>query len=163
MVSSDPPKHNLALTFAIWLGSFALLATTLLVVISVLGRHLQIPLPGSVEMVEALIVLVASSSLLLATFDKAHAAARLFVEKMSPVTQQAVEKFGLLMGAIFIVALLIGSVWLIIEYWYAHEATHLLGIPIAPLRWLFCASLLLITILLLVRLLSSSTKNSEHL
>ena len=138
------------------LGCIALAVTTFLIVISVIGRHTQIPLPGSVEMVEVLIVIIGSTSLLVATFDNTHASAKLFINRLSEQRKIVVEKIGFFLGACFSLALLIGTIWIALDYWSTREATHLLGIPIMPFRLLFALSLLLVSWILMRRLLKKS-------
>jgi TRAP-type C4-dicarboxylate transport system permease small subunit len=140
-------------------GCCALLATTVIMVLSVIGRHTQIPLPGSVEIIEVLIVIVASTSLLVATVQNTHASAKLFIDRLSPTLRHVVEKCGYLFGACFSLALLVGNVWLILDYWPVTEASHLLSIPIIPFRVLLSTILFIITLLLLRRLFSSETDN----
>ncbi len=147
---------TLIIKAATWLGCTALVTTTALIVLSVLGRHTQIPLPGSVEMVEVLIVVIGSTSLLVATYDNTHASAKLFINRMSPTVRIVVEKIGISMAAIFTASLLVGTVWIIADYWATHEVTPLLGIPVIPFRLLFALSLVLITLLSLIRLISKS-------
>jgi len=142
------------------LGCAALVMSTLLIVISVIGRHTEIPLPGSVEMVEILIVIIGSTALLAATFDNTHASAKLFTNRLSPQMKIAVEKIGLLMGALFVIALLIGTLWIVVDYWSAHEATHLLGIPVIPFRLLFALALLFMAWILVRRLLAKPSLTS---
>lgn len=149
-----------AVKFAAILGCTALLIATALIVASVIGRHLSIAIPGSVEMVEILIVIIGSTSLLVATFKQSHASARLFIDRLNPTWKTRVEKMGFAMGAVFTTCLLIGTLWIVKDYWSTHEATHLLLIPVIPFRLLFAFTLLVIT-LLLIRWLFSSNKHSD--
>jgi len=46
------------------------------------------------------------------------------------------------MGALFFLALLLGSVWLMADLWHSYEESELWRIPYRPLRLLICGALL---------------------
>ncbi|GAB1256387.1 hypothetical protein NBRC116494_08890 [Aurantivibrio plasticivorans] len=122
-------------------GAITLALTMLLVSASAIGRHFGLPLPGTVEIVEALILVTAAAGILSTTIERAHASAKLITELLPPSTRRFVEVLGLILGIIFCAGLVIGNTWLIYDVWGLQEASHLLGIPIVPLRILFVAAL----------------------
>ncbi|MGQ9427367.1 TRAP transporter small permease [Gilvimarinus sp. F26214L] len=130
---------NIALPVAMvrGIGALALFAALLVISVSVLGRHLNLPLPGSVEVVELLFVLVAASAMLYATVERSHAAARLILDRLPPGPRAVVEKLGILFGIVLWVAITVGNLWLLYDVWTLHEASPLLGIPIVPFRMIF--------------------------
>ncbi len=147
--------------FAMTCGSLALVGTMIIVVLSVIGRHIRIPLPGSVEIVELLIVIVATTSILYATLVGSHASARLFIDRLTPRLKAVIQNLGFLLGALFLLALVGGNIWLVIDYWSVHEASHLLEIPIIPFRLLFISAISLAAFVLLKRIFSKSVNNKQ--
>jgi TRAP-type C4-dicarboxylate transport system permease small subunit len=135
------------------IGAFSLLAVMLLVSLSVAGRHLSIPLPGSIEIAEVLIALIASASFIFATFQDKHAIARLLIDHVSMKTQALLEKLATFFSIVICLSISYGSMWLIIDVWDLFEETPLLLIPIVPFRiiWFaatFLGSLYLLRVLL---------------
>ena len=122
------------------IGSIGLLGAIAVDGVAVLGRHAGIPLTGSIEMSELFVVLLAASSIAVATLDRAHAAVDLLHSRLSETGQKWMSRFAALAGMLFAVALVIGSVWVAADLWLGDERTELLAIPIAPLRvvWIFC-------------------------
>jgi TRAP-type transport system small permease protein len=122
-------------------GSAGLLGAIAVDGIAVIGRHAGVPLIGSIEMSEAFVVLLAASSIAVATLDRAHAAVDLLHSRLSPAGQLWMSRFAALAGALFAAALIAGSIWVAADLWSGNEKTELLGIPLAPLRifWIACA------------------------
>jgi len=139
-----------------FLGACALLGTMLLIAISVLGRHLNIPVPGSVEIVEMLILVVAATGILFATTEKSHASAKIFIDRLSPKAKQITEKFGIVLGICICAVICLSNCWLLIDVWHAHEASHLLGLPIVPFRLFFIFTMATTTIVLFWQLLKKN-------
>ena len=151
---------SIAVKLAVLFGASALIGTNVIVVLSVIGRHIAIPLPGSVEIVEMLIVVVASTSILYATVIYSHASAKLLIDRVGGFTKQLVESAGLVLGATFCLALTIGNGWLLYDYWSQYEVSPLLSIPIKPFRILVVLCLCLATLTLLKQLLEKN-RNSK--
>lgn len=135
------------------LGAIGLLAVMLLVSLSVVGRHLSIPVPGSIEIAEMLIAVIASASFIFATFQNKHAIARLLIDHVSARTHDILEKLATFFSIVLCFTLSYGSMWLIIDVWNLFEETPLLLIPIVPFRifWFaatFIAGLFLLRMLI---------------
>lgn len=123
-----------------WAGSAGLLGAMLIDATAVLGRHLGVPLLGSIELVEACIVWMASASLVGTTLERGHASVHILTERLSPAPKLALRRAADLASALFFALIALGSAWLLFDVWRGDEQSELLHIPIAPLRALWCAS-----------------------
>lgn len=101
---------------------------------SVIGRHVGHPLTGSIEMMQACIVIAASTSIVCATLAGRHAAVRMLIDRLSGQRQRAWQRLHALLCALFFVALATGSSWLIYDLAGLHEESELLHLPQWPLR-----------------------------
>jgi TRAP-type transport system small permease protein len=120
-------------------GLFYLGAAGLVVAIgadglAVAGRHLGIPLLGSIEVMQAAILLAASAAIVLATAARRHAVVHLLIDRLSPQSRQSMERVHAGLSAVFFIALEVGSIWIAIDLRDGHEQSELLRIPYAPLR-----------------------------
>lgn len=127
---------------ALTLGGLALLGAGAVDLASVAGRHLGRPLIGAIEIVQVLVVIAASISLLAATLARTHAAVHVLTERAPMPVQRALARFGAWLGAAFFLMLFAGSTWLVADVWGADERSELLGVPLVPLRILWCLTAL---------------------
>ena len=118
----------------VWIGGTALLIATATDTLAMLGRHARIPLLGSIEIVQCAVLIAASASLIIATLQNSHARVHLLVDRMSPALAQRTERLHSIAGALFVLALLVGSVWITLDLWQGHEESELLRLPYRPLR-----------------------------
>jgi TRAP-type C4-dicarboxylate transport system permease small subunit len=132
------------------LGSLGLLLAMTFDVVAVIGRGLGVPLLGSIELIQACVVLAASASLVSATLGGSHATMHVLVERLRPRLRRALSQSAQWLSALFFLWLSAGSIWVAAELWPGREATELLRLAIAPLRALFCASTLLAALLFVV-------------
>jgi TRAP-type C4-dicarboxylate transport system permease small subunit len=116
------------------IGGFALLFAMATDSVAVLGRHLGIPLLGSIEMVQAAMLVASSAAVVSATLAEKHAVVHLLVGRLSPRTQALLARVHSLFCAVFFAALACGSVWIAYDLRDGHEESELLRIPYAPLR-----------------------------
>jgi TRAP-type C4-dicarboxylate transport system permease small subunit len=116
--------------------------------VAVLGRQFGKPLLGTVELMQAAILLAATSAMLCATISDAHARVTLLTERASPRWRCLLDAFSLALSVTFFVALAAGALWLAIDFWNAHEESELLHIPYKPLRVLSVIAALAIAIVL---------------
>lgn len=122
---------------AAWLfriGGFALLFAMATDAVAVLGRHLGVPLLGSIEMVQAAMLVASSAAVVSATLAEKHAVVHLLVGRLRPRTQRLLARLHSLLCAVFFAALAYGSVWIAYDLRRGHEESELLRIPYAPLR-----------------------------
>ncbi len=122
-------------------GAVGLLGAMMTDAIAVVGRHINVPFTGSIELVQAFIVLGASSAIAYASLGATHAAVDLVFHRLPISAQRIAHKVAALLGFLFVAALLVGSAWIAWEYRDAGERTELLGIELKWLRlfWLACA------------------------
>jgi len=139
-------------TTLIWLGGLALLAATLTDFLAVIGRHVGVPINGSIELMQAVVLLSGSVSLVMATWDDAHARVHLLTERMTPALRSFADALSDLVSLAFLLALLSGSLWLAADLWGGHEQSELLGVPWAALRLIANLALAGTCVLLVVRL-----------
>ena len=118
-------------------------------VAAVIGRQLGVPLLGSIELIQACVVLAASSALVGATLAGSHAAVHVVTERLPARARGWLARCSDGLCLLFFLWLAIGAIWIAAELWHGHEATELLRLPIAPLRLVFCASLLIVASLFL--------------
>lgn len=137
-----------------YIGAAGLLIAMATDAIAVVGRHVRLPLLGSIEIVQACIVMAASAAMVGATVAKGHAAVHILIERVPALWATLLERLSNLTGALVAGALLFGSVWIVADLWDGAERTELLGIPLMPLRLFWCASAGLMAIIFLVRALA---------
>jgi len=130
----------------------ALLVAMIVDTLAMLGRQLQVPLLGAIEMVQACVLLAASGALVVAAVDRAHARVRLVADRLPGPWQRRLERFYALAALSFYAALLAGSGWIAADLWHGHEESELLRIPYRPLRVVVALVLVVLLVQALVRL-----------
>jgi len=120
---------------------------------AMLGRHLRLPLLGSIEIVQAAVLVAACSALVVATLANAHARVHLLQRRAAPRVRDALEIFHGACALLFVISLLLGSYWLTRDLWPGFEESELLRIPYRPLRVLTLATLAALTAMLVWRTL----------
>ncbi|WP_338243440.1 TRAP transporter small permease [Aurantiacibacter hainanensis] len=143
---------NRWLRIAIWMGGIALLAATAIDTLAVIGRHVGLPVTGSIELMQAAILVSSALGLVIATIVQSHARVRLFIDRLSPSAQVLADRVSDALSLIFFVGLLAGSIWLSIDLWDAHEQSEILGVPWRWLRMFANACLLVAAASLALRI-----------
>ena len=115
-------------------GGVALMTAMAVDVISVIGRQTGWPLLGSIELVQAVVVISAATGMVLATIFRSHAIVHVLVNRLSPARKRLTLRLSSLAAALLFVALAIGTGWSAAGHWGGHEESELLAIPYAPLR-----------------------------
>jgi TRAP-type C4-dicarboxylate transport system permease small subunit len=146
VATPDPPTSR-ATQIAVVLGSVGLLGAMATDALAVLGRHTGFSVFGSIEIVQTMIVLLASSAIVLATLERNHAAVHILTERLAPHHTVILARFASAVSAIIIAILLIGALWLMADLWSAHERSELLHIPFRVLRAIFAAALLIVAVI----------------
>jgi TRAP-type C4-dicarboxylate transport system permease small subunit len=126
-----------------WIGAAALLAVTGVDAVAVLGRHIGLPFTGSLELVQAGILLASTSALVAATAVNRHACARLVLDRVPAGVRRWMQRLNALMSVLFFLLLAAGQLWVTADLWHAHEDSDVLHIPFAPLRLIGIAGVLL--------------------
>lgn len=115
------------------IGSVALLGAMATDALAVAGRHTGIRLFGSIEIVQACIVLVATTAIVLTTLVDAHARVHILLERLTPASATRLLRGANALSALVFLWLAVGSIWLLSDLWGAFELTEILHLP---LRWL---------------------------
>jgi len=125
-----------------YLGGIALLFAMAVDTLAVVGRHIGMPLPGSIELVQAAILVASSAAILSATLAGKHARVRLVMNRMKGGPLAALQRVQAVFSVLFFCALAAGSIWIFVDLWGDYEESEVLHIPIAPLRVVCIVSVL---------------------
>lgn len=132
-MSDMPQRESTLVRFATLLGSFGILAATLADGLGVAGRHTGIPFLGSIELVQAAVVLLAATSMFVVTVKGGHATVHMLTARLSAQRADLLRRLGALLSGLAFLLIAAGSAWVAAELWSGFEQTELLHIP---LRWL---------------------------
>jgi TRAP-type transport system small permease protein len=121
-------------------GGGALLAAMAIDGIAVIGRHVGWPLLGSIEIIQAAVLVAGCAALLVATIAGVHARVHLIVDRLPAGLRNLFERGGVLAGALLFVALAVASAWIAADLWQGHEESEWLQVPYRPLRVLAIAA-----------------------
>ena len=127
---------------AMVLGAIGLFGAGLSDFCGVVGRHIGIPLPGAIELVRAFIVVVVSASLVAATWANGHASVHLVIDRLTSTARARMLRFGAAAGAATFVLISMAGLWMLSITWNGSEQTDLLGLPLVPLRIVWCVATL---------------------
>ena len=116
------------------LGGFALLLAMAVDALAVIGRHIGVPLLGSIELVQAAVLVSGSIALLVATLADAHARVHLLADRLPATWQNVLLRTGHLLACLLFLALMASSMWIATDLWQGNEQSELLRIPYRPLR-----------------------------
>lgn len=144
------------------IGAAALLVAMSVDALAVVGRHIGVPLLGSIEIVQACVVIAASSAMVGATLARTHAEVHILTERLSLRARIALRRVSDLLSATFFAALAAGSLWLVADLWGGHERTELLHLPLLPLRLIWCASAVLMLTIFLGRVFARAKPETSH-
>jgi TRAP-type C4-dicarboxylate transport system permease small subunit len=133
-VESDKEPASKAGGWLFYLGAAALLFAMAVEAIAVLGRHIGVPLWGSIELVQAGILVASSTAILSATLADKHARVRILTDRVSGRSRMWLQRVQAFFCALFFCALTAGSVWIFLDLRGGYEESELLHIPYAPLR-----------------------------
>jgi TRAP-type C4-dicarboxylate transport system permease small subunit len=137
----------------IWIAGGALLAAMLVDTLAMIGRQIELPLIGSIELVQAAVLIAGSGALIVATLDAAHARVNLLLDRLPASLRRAFERVHAAAAAVLFAALLAGSAWIALDLWSGHEESELLRIPYRPLRLTLVLALVVLLLLSLRRIL----------
>jgi TRAP-type transport system small permease protein len=121
-------------TALVIIGGFALLAVVFIDVLAVLGRHLKLPLIGSIEWAQAAVLIAGCVALVLATRQAVHARVHLLLDRMPANWRARLLATHMVAIVVVLAALLWGSAWVMANLWYGHEESEVMRVPYRPLR-----------------------------
>ena len=130
-----------------YLGAAALLVAVAVDAIAVIGRHVGKPLLGSIELMQAAILIAASTAIVSATLVDKHAVVHLLIDRLSPRARRIMDRVHAALCALFFAALAGGSIWIAFDLRGGNEESELLRIPYAPLRVLSIVSVLAVALI----------------
>ena len=123
------------------IGSLGLALAVLTDTVAVIGRHLNIALLGSIEIVQACIVLLSSGAIVAATKYGNHARVRILTNRLNPDLSAKLQYFTAIISTVYSLLMVLGCAWIIWEVWAEHERSEILHIPLVWLRLLLLAAL----------------------
>jgi TRAP-type transport system small permease protein len=136
------------------IGGGALLIAMGADALALMGRNLGVPLLGSIEIVQAAVLISSAIAMLIATVAGMHARVHLLVARASPPQRRILETLALIASAVFFLALAAGSLWIAHDMWSGGEESELLHLPYRPLRLFTVLAMLAVAIAFAVRALS---------
>ena len=101
----DPVKPARPRGLLFYVGAAGLLAIMSIESVAVLGRHLGIPLLGSIEMVQAAIVPAACAAMVIASLLGGHATVHLLTERLAKRPRAWLFRLSALLACVFFAAL----------------------------------------------------------
>jgi TRAP-type transport system small permease protein len=117
-----------------YIGAASLLLATGVETLAVIGRHIGVPLLGTLEIIQACILVLASAAMLATTLNDSHASVTLLTARVNERWRRRLRVFSSALSAAFFICMAAGALWLTIELWNDHESSELLRIPYKPLR-----------------------------
>jgi TRAP-type C4-dicarboxylate transport system permease small subunit len=147
MIESEKNGPEKAFSSKAWkwlfyLGGIALLFAMAVDALAVLGRHISITLPGSIELVQAAILVASSAAVLSATMADKHARVHLVMDRLKGGPLVVLKFVQVVFSFLFFSALAAGSIWIFMDLWGGFEESEVLHIPFAPLRIVCIVSVL---------------------
>ena len=147
MIASGENGPGKAFRLKVWkwlfyLGGIALLFAMAVDTLAVAGRHIGMPLPGSIELVQAAILAASSAAMLSATLADKHARVRLVMNRMKGGPLAVLKRVQAVFSVLFFCALAAGSIWIFMDLRGGFEESEVLHIPLAPLRIVCIVSVL---------------------
>ena len=147
--------------FLFYLGAAALLFAMGVDTIAVLGRHIGLPLWGSIEMVQAAILVASSSAILSATLARKHVRVRILMDRLKGRSGIWLQRIQDVFSALFFCLLTAGSVWIFLDLRNGYEESEILHIPYAPLR-IICMISILAVMVSFLRRIKNNKENRDH-
>lgn len=139
------------------IGSAALLGAMATDTLAVAGRHAGIRLLGSIEIVQACIVLIATTAIVLTTIVDAHARVHILLERLPVATAARWLRSANALSALMFAWLAAGSAWLASDLWNGHELTEILQLPLRWLRLFWIMGAIATAVLFATRTFRSAT------
>lgn len=141
-----------------FIGCVVIGIMALVVIVNVVGRFLfEQPLKGTVELVQAMMIIVAFFAIPYTARKKGHVRVTLIVSRFPKRIQGVVRSIGFFLSAgIFAVITYQAIVNTIYYMRNLHETTSILFIPLAPFRLIMALGCLILCIQLLLDMLQST-------
>jgi TRAP-type C4-dicarboxylate transport system permease small subunit len=149
---SDPPANDSGSRppvpkWLVFAAGVPLLIAMAIEFFAVLARNFGWTFIGSIELVQAMILLSSSGAMVAATLSRAHAKVSIFSRRYSGRSGRFMRIILALGGTVFFAALAAGSAWIAWEMRGAMEQSELLGVPYLPLRLILTLTMTVIAVL----------------
>ncbi|WP_305097691.1 TRAP transporter small permease [Croceibacterium aestuarii] len=142
----------------VWTGGAALLAAMAIDTLAVIGRNVGMPIIGSIELVQAAILVSGTIALVLATLHGGHARVRLVIDRLQGAPRHVLAKTSRLASTCLFAALACGSIWLAADLWSGHERSEVVGVPWRILRLIANAGFVACTLIALAGLVRGADR-----
>jgi TRAP-type C4-dicarboxylate transport system permease small subunit len=149
--SPDPARDRVP-RWLVVLAGLPLLMAMLIEFGAVLARNVGWNLVGSIELVQAMILLSSSGAMVAATLSRAHAKVSIFSSRYRGRSGRAMQILLAVGGSAFFTAVAIGSTWIAWDMRGGAEQSELLGIPYLPLRVLVTVAMFIIALIYVRRI-----------
>jgi TRAP-type C4-dicarboxylate transport system permease small subunit len=133
------------------MGSIGLISAMSVDALSVLGRHIGFAFLGSIEIVQACMVLAASAAMIAATLVDSHARVHILTDRLSPRARRMLLRAADLISALTMAALTAGSIGVASDLWDSQEITEILEMQLRWLRLVWIVSAGAIALIFLLR------------
>ena len=137
-------------------GAFALLALLALIVGNVLFRTAGYIIPGSYEVAELIIPVIAGIGVLAATLCGAHVAIDVVTDRFGRTVRRRIAIAVSLVGALYWLIVTGSGAATALRNTRLGEYTEVLGIPVSPLRWIWVAVCCCVVVYLAASMLSEA-------
>lgn len=128
-------------TLLVVLAGGALLVAMTVDTLAMVGRQIEVPFLGAIEIVQAAVLVASSGGLIVAALDSAHARVHLLLARLPSRWRERFERLHAVASVLVYAALLVGSAWIMLDLWGGAEESELLRIPYRPLRVVVVAML----------------------
>ena len=145
-------RRSMAENWLFYVGAAALLFAVAVDAIAVIGRHIGKPLLGSIELMQAAILIAACAAIISATMVDKHAVVHLLIDRLSPRARRVMDRVHAALCALFFAALAAGSIWIALDLRGGNEESELLRIPYAPLRVVSIIAVLAVALVYVLRI-----------
>ena len=149
------------LNAGVYVGGFALICLLLLIITNIAFRLSGHIIPGSYELAEAIIPVIAGVAVLVATLFGSHVAVDLVAERFSARVQRRLVMAMACVGFMYWLVLAYSSALTALRNTKLGENTELLGLPVTPLRWFWVAVCCCVAAYLLIALLVPQRSETE--
>jgi len=128
------PERSKAYNLLVVAGGAALLLAVATDGLAVVGRHLGYPLLGSIEIVQATVLVASAAALVISTLARRHAVVHLLLNRLGMQSKARVTRIGQVCGMLLCLLFVVGGAWIAWDMVGGYEESELLHIPFAPLR-----------------------------
>src|SRR5690606_19101340 len=105
----------------VWISGGALLVAVAVDTLAMIGRQIRVPLIGSIEIVQAVVLFAAAGGLIIAALDGAHARVNLLLERIPAAWRERLLRVHALAAALLFAALLAGTLIIAADLWNGYE------------------------------------------